>query len=85
MRASDSSHLWSETYDRKLDDIFAVQDEIAGAVVGQLKIALLGEPAKTRQTDPAVYAQFLQARQLRLSASVESRRKCQIRPIHRAA
>ncbi len=33
IRASDSSHLWSETYDRDLNDIFAVQDEISGHVV----------------------------------------------------
>ena len=37
------SHLWSETYDRELTDIFAVQDDIAGAVVTELRTALLGE------------------------------------------
>ena len=42
VRASDSTHLWSETYDRPLDDIFAVQDEIAGAIVQALRIKLLG-------------------------------------------
>ncbi len=36
------SHLWSETYDRELTDIFAVQDDIAGAVVTELRKALLG-------------------------------------------
>jgi TolB-like protein/Tfp pilus assembly protein PilF len=41
IRASDSSHLWSEDYDRKLTDVFKVQDEIAAAVVEQLKIKLL--------------------------------------------
>ncbi len=41
--ASDS-HLWSETYDRELDDIFAVQDDIAQSVVKELRAALLGEP-----------------------------------------
>jgi TolB-like protein/Tfp pilus assembly protein PilF len=40
--ASDS-HLWSETYDRELDDIFAVQDDIARSVVTELRSALLGE------------------------------------------
>jgi TolB-like protein/Flp pilus assembly protein TadD len=40
--ASDS-HLWSETYDRELDDIFAVQDDIAQSVVKELRAALLGE------------------------------------------
>jgi TolB-like protein/class 3 adenylate cyclase/Tfp pilus assembly protein PilF len=41
--ASDS-HLWSETYDRELDDIFAVQDDIAQSVVKELRAALLPEP-----------------------------------------
>jgi len=36
-------HLWSETYDRKLDDIFAIQDEIAHKVAQALRIELLGE------------------------------------------
>ena len=44
--ASDS-HLWSETYDRELEDIFAVQDDIAQSVVKELRAALLGEPAET--------------------------------------
>ena len=61
IRASDSSHLWSETYDRTLDNIFAIQDEIAAAVVGQLKITLLGETPKTHVVDPEAYALFLQA------------------------
>jgi TolB-like protein/Tfp pilus assembly protein PilF len=42
--ASDS-HLWSETYDRELDDIFSVQDDIAQSVVKELRAALLGQPA----------------------------------------
>ncbi|MEH6584030.1 MAG: hypothetical protein V7754_19005 [Halioglobus sp.] len=37
---SDGAHLWSETYDRKLDDIFAVQDEIAQAIARQLEVEL---------------------------------------------
>jgi TolB-like protein/class 3 adenylate cyclase/Tfp pilus assembly protein PilF len=58
------THLWSETYDRPLDDIFAVQDEIAGAVVAQLKLKLLGAVPKAKATDPKAYALYLQARQL---------------------
>jgi len=64
VRASDSAHVWSATYDRPLDDIFAVQDEIAATVVEQLKVRLLGATPKARETDPATYALFLQARQL---------------------
>ena len=41
IKAKDGSHLWSETYDRDLKGIFKLQDEIAKAVVLQLKIKLL--------------------------------------------
>ena len=62
--ARTDKHLWSETYDRSLDDVFAVQDEIAAAVVAQLKISLLGAVPKAKTADPKAYAFFLQARQL---------------------
>jgi len=42
IKASDGFQLWSETYDRDLNDIFAVQDDIARSVAGALKITLLG-------------------------------------------
>ena len=54
------THLWSETYDRKLENIFAVQDEIATAVVDALKITLLGKEPKSTETDPEAYALYLQ-------------------------
>jgi TolB-like protein/tetratricopeptide (TPR) repeat protein len=57
-------HLWSETYDRSLDNIFAIQDEIATAVVTQLKLKLFGDMPTTHATDPKAYTLFLQARQL---------------------
>jgi TolB-like protein len=72
IRTSDSSHLWSETYDRQLTDIFKVQDEIAAAVVTQLKGTLLGDVPKARATDPKAYALFLQAREFARQYSVES-------------
>jgi TolB-like protein/cytochrome c-type biogenesis protein CcmH/NrfG len=43
INAADGYHLWSETYDRNLDDIFAVQDEIAMSVAAALKVKLLNE------------------------------------------
>ncbi|UCG51249.1 MAG: tetratricopeptide repeat protein, partial [Candidatus Latescibacterota bacterium] len=43
--AADGYHLWSEKYDRTLEDIFAIQDEISLAIVDRLKIELLGEEA----------------------------------------
>ena len=48
VNAKDGFHLWSETYDRDLTDIFAVQDEIAAAVVAQLRVTLLGIPMSRR-------------------------------------
>ena len=78
VRVSDSSHLWSESYDRTLDDIFAVQDDIAQSVVKELRTTLLGEPpdsdasgqakaevaqaARGRTTDPEAHRLYLQAR-----------------------
>ncbi len=64
IRAADSTQLWSETYDRPLDDIFKIQDEIAGAVVAQLKITLLGAAPKATDVNTEAYALYLQARQL---------------------
>jgi TolB-like protein len=54
IRASDGEALWSETYDRDVKDVFAVQSEIAQAVAAQLKIKLLGEkPASdSARSDP---------------------------------
>src|SRR5215468_10331653 len=64
VRAAEGYHVWSETYDRKLDDIFKIQDEIAGEVVKELKVKLLGAAPKVRTTDPKAYALYLQAREL---------------------
>ncbi len=46
IKVDDGFHLWSETYDRELDNIFVVQDEIAKAIVDALKLPLLGHDAK---------------------------------------
>ena len=45
VKVDDGFQLWGETYDRTLDDIFAVQDDIAQAVVTELRAALLGDGA----------------------------------------
>ena len=49
IRAKDSSHLWSETYDRKLDDIFKVQEEISTTVAKALNAALNASSASGTQ------------------------------------
>jgi TolB-like protein/Flp pilus assembly protein TadD len=72
IKAGTDTHLWSQTYDRKLDDIFAIQDEIAADVVKQLKVTLLGAAPKVRATDPEAYALYLQAIQLGRQATAEA-------------
>ena len=57
--ARSDAHIWSETYDRPLDNIFAIQDEIAAAVVSKLKITLLGAAPRATATDPAAYTLYL--------------------------
>lgn len=62
VRASDSSHLWSQTYDRQMHDVFKVQDEIARDVVAALKVKLLPtqELPKTQRTaNPEAYEHYL--------------------------
>jgi len=63
----DGFHLWSETYDRELRDVFQVQDEISAAIVGELRGSLLSEVAVSGSTgggeiDVAVYEKYLAAR-----------------------
>ena len=62
VKAEDGYHMWSETYDRSLDNIFAIQDEISAAVVAALKIELLGEAPKSEVVNPEAYALWLKGR-----------------------
>jgi len=66
VRAEDGFQLWSESFDRKLDDVFKVQDEIAGAVVQALELKLLDAdmPRATPTHSQEAYSLFLQARAL---------------------
>jgi TolB-like protein/Flp pilus assembly protein TadD len=63
VRADNGYHLWSETYDRTLDDIFKVQDEIAGEVVKALKISLGANevPRAVASKNSEAHALLLQA------------------------
>jgi len=64
INVDDGYHLWSETYDREMTDVFAIQDEISNAILAQLKAKLLGgEQLASTQADPAAYAQYLLAKQ----------------------
>ena len=69
------SHLWSESYDRKLDDIFAIQDEISAAIAQALKIELVADAVagRERPTDNLeAYKLYLQAHHLMLQRGVEN-------------
>lgn len=72
IEARSDTHLWSETYDRELEDIFAIQDEVAAAVVEQLKVSLLGESPTVAETDPEAYSLYLQARYLSQQLNAQS-------------
>ena len=63
IQVSDGFHLWSETYDRDLTDIFAVQEEIAESVAGSLRVKLLGEKLPyLRTTNVEAYNAYLQGK-----------------------
>jgi len=65
INVSDGSHIWSETYDRTLDDIFAIQDDVAAAIIDALQIHVGTNPTRGRPTDNTeAYALFFQARVL---------------------
>ncbi len=59
----DGFHLWSETFDRVLDDIFAVQDDIAKAVSKSLHVTLVGIPEERKVVNPESYALVLRGHQ----------------------
>ena len=63
IKVDDGFHVWSQNYDRKLDDIFAVQDEISAAIATALKSKLMTGEGAGGDIDPAVYDTYLRARQ----------------------
>jgi adenylate cyclase len=66
VRTSDGYHLWSQVYDRKLDDVFAIQEEIARATADALSVQLklVGNKSDKPTQDMAAYGEYLEARAL---------------------
>jgi len=66
VRAADGFHIWSETYDRKLEGVFALQDDIARKIGDALKVSLgVTAPVSARAPiDPAAYDEYLKGRAL---------------------
>jgi TolB-like protein len=62
IEVENDAHLWSETYERKLDDIFAIQDEIAIEVVRALQVQLLGEVPIVTSTNTDAYNLYLRGK-----------------------
>jgi len=69
IEAANDVHIWSETYERKLDDIFTIQDEIAREVVKALQIQLLGEAPLATSTNVEAYKQYLRGKHFAASAT----------------
>jgi TolB-like protein/Tfp pilus assembly protein PilF len=70
--ARSDTHVWSESWDRTLDDIFKIQDEIAADVVAQLKVTLLRAAPTVEETDPEAYTLYRRARHLGRPGTAES-------------
>lgn len=66
VRAADGFHIWSETYDRKLASVFALQDEMAKNIADALKHSLgISAPVAARAPiDPEAYDEYLKGREL---------------------
>ena len=77
--AGDGYHLWSQTYDRTLEDIFAVQDEIATEVARAMQVTLLGhhtvESAPVSKDTGAAYNDYLKGLYERNRGTMESNRR----------
>src|SRR5450432_2868014 len=72
-------HVWAERYDRDLNDIFALQDEISEAIVAALKLKLLPEEKKAIEqrgtTNPEAYKLYLMARQYSVIGNLGAARR----------
>ena len=75
IRADTGEHLWSESYDRDLKDVFQVQDDIAAAVVKALRTTLLVSSPEYRTKNMEAYTLFLQGRSLANQGSATDARK----------
>ncbi|MBT6909507.1 MAG: adenylate/guanylate cyclase domain-containing protein, partial [Rhodospirillaceae bacterium] len=80
INGSDGGHIWAERYDRDLEDIFAVQDEVTREIVAALQVELTPEEQDRRQVptkvDPAAYDFFYRARSYMFKFTPQSMIKC---------
>jgi adenylate cyclase len=64
IEADNGFHVWSQTFDEPFSDIFSIQDRMSAQIASALQATVLGEPVRTRTTDPQAYTLFLQAKYL---------------------
>ncbi len=78
---SKDSHVWAERYDRDLNDIFALQDEISQAIVKALKLKLMPDEKKAIEhrgtTNLEAYNLYLMARQFSVTGNYGNVRRCE--------
>lgn len=75
--ARTDTHVWSDTYDRALDDVFAIQDEISASIVEQLKVTLLDGASIATKIDPKSYDLYLKAQFIVNTNNIERVREAQ--------
>lgn len=73
--ALDGSQLWSERYDRQMDDLFAIQDEIAAAVAAELQLTIASHARPRRQPNLNAYEAFLRYRQYQWAFTPDALRR----------
>ena len=75
IRTTDGTHLWTESYDRELKDVFAVQESIAQAIAGALQVPLGLKPGEqlvsNRMADTDLYQDYLRARSLYRARAIQ--------------
>ena len=75
IEAKSDSHLFSETYDVTLDNVFTVQDEIAAKIVESIKLTIFGEVPKATPVDPEAYDLYLRGQYLNNTPTQENMSK----------
>jgi len=77
VRTANGYHLWSQSYDRELDDVFAIQEDIARAIADALSVQLklTSEKAQQPTRDMVAYNQYLEARSLITQRSADNLRR----------
>jgi len=77
IEAESDTHLWSETFERELDNIFIIQDEIAVAVAQALELLLLGDMPRVTSTDSRAYDLYLQGRYFHHQMTLEGLKRAE--------